>query len=118
MIQTCNFWRFKHTPDDPRLVSIVLYAPEWFKGRAYPALAPRRDMLHMDEAPYRVEYQKILNGLDPAKVAEDLGPDAIMLCWEAPGKFCHRRLVADWLEEHLGRRVPEAGVDERQGILF
>ena len=30
-----------------------------------------------------------------------------MLCWEPPGKFCHRRLVAKWLEEHLGVDVPE-----------
>jgi hypothetical protein len=30
-----------------------------------------------------------------------------MLCWEAPGEFCHRRLVAEWLEGELGIQVPE-----------
>jgi hypothetical protein len=30
-----------------------------------------------------------------------------LLCWEAPGKFCHRRLVAAWLEDALGIDVPE-----------
>jgi uncharacterized protein (DUF488 family) len=64
-------------------------------------------MLKLDEATYQVEYQKILDNLDPRQVFDDLGEDAILLCWEAPGKFCHRRLVAAWLEKHLGRSVPE-----------
>jgi hypothetical protein len=108
MMQTSNFWHFTGEPDDPRLVSIALWAPGWYKGRRrYPALAPRRNMLKLDEATYRVEYRKILDKLDPQEVFEDLGENAIMLCWEPPGKFCHRRLVAEWLEENLGVRVPE-----------
>lgn len=92
---------------DPRLVSIALKAPEWFQGRRYPALAPRLDMLPMEEEEYLPEYQAILDRLDPRQVYEDLGEDAILLCWEPPGAFCHRRLVAAWLEEHLGVKVPE-----------
>ena len=61
-------------------------------------LAPRREMLKMDEATYREKYQTILDNLDPWKVYEDLGENSILICWEAPGKFCHRRLVAEWLE--------------------
>jgi len=118
MIQTSNFHHFKHTPDDLRLVSIALYAPQWYKGRSYPVLAPDRDMLKMEESEYRPKYASILARLDPQKVFEDLGEEAILLCWEPPGKFCHRRLVAEWLEEHLGRRVPEVGMDERQKSLF
>jgi uncharacterized protein (DUF488 family) len=64
-------------------------------------------MLKMIEATYREEYQKILDNLAPRQVFDDLGEDAILLCWEAPGKFCHRRLVAAWLEKHLGVTVPE-----------
>jgi hypothetical protein len=26
-----------------------------------------------------------------------LGSDCVLLCWEAPGVRCHRRIVADWL---------------------
>lgn len=118
MIQTSNFYHFKHTPDDQRLVSIALYAPKWYRGRSYPALAPDRDMLKMDESEYRPEYAAILARLDPYKVAEDLGPDAILLCWEDPRLFCHRRLVAEWLEDHLGIKVHEIGFDERQKTLF
>jgi hypothetical protein len=97
--------------------SIALYSPQWSEGRAYPNLAPRREMLYMDEAPYRNEYQKLLAGLDPQKVFDDLGLDAILLCWEAPGKFCHRRLVAEWLEKHQDRQVPEFVVSQEPGLF-
>jgi hypothetical protein len=105
-MHTSSFWRFYHQ-QDPRLVSIALKAPEWFKGRCYPALAPREDMLHIGEADYRREYRKILDRLDTRQVYEDLGEDAILLCWEPAGAFCHRRLAAAWLEKHLGVEVPE-----------
>jgi hypothetical protein len=105
-MHTSSFWRFYHRLDQ-RLVSIALKTPEWFQGQRYPALAPRLDMLHLEEEEYRREYQAILDGLDPRQVYEDLGPDAVLLCWEPPGAFCHRRLVAVWLEQHLGVGVPE-----------
>ncbi|MBM4289839.1 MAG: hypothetical protein FJ135_17150 [Deltaproteobacteria bacterium] len=118
MMHTSNFWHFKDAPDDPRLVSIALWAPGWYKGRRrYPALAPRRSMVKLDEASYRVEFQKILDRLDPRKVLEDLGEDAVLLCWEPPGKFCHRRLVAEWLESHLGIEVPEMVVKQEASLF-
>lgn len=107
MIQTSYFKQPGLYPDAPRLVSIALWAPRGYRGRRYSPLAPRREMFKMGESAYSIEYQKILDNLDPAKVAKDLGPDAIMLCWERPGEFCHRRLVAEWLEKHLGQPVPE-----------
>ena len=105
-MHTSSFWRF-HLIRDLRLVSIALKTPDWFQGRRYPVLAPRRRMLKMGEEEYRRKYQGILDRLDPGQVYEDLGVDAILLCWEPPGASCHRRLVAGWLEEHLGVQVPE-----------
>ena len=29
------------------------------------------------------------------------------MCYEKPGDFCHRHLVADWLESNFGWRVDE-----------
>ncbi len=75
-MHTSSFWRFYHRRD-PRLVSIAVKTPEWFQGRRYPALAPRLDMLAMEEDDYRREYQAILDRLDPRQVYEDLGPEAI-----------------------------------------
>jgi hypothetical protein len=103
---TSSFWRF-YLKKYSRLVSIALKSPEWFRGRRYPALAPREDMLHLGEADYRREYRKILDRLDPRRVYDELGSESILLCWEGAGQFCHRRLVAEWLEERLGVKVPE-----------
>jgi hypothetical protein len=118
-MHTSHFWRFYHE-SDLRLVSIALKSPEWFKGREYPALAPRLDMLPMEEEEYRPEYQAILDRLDPRQVYEDLRPESILLCWEPPGRFCHRRLVAEWLEKALGVQILELpqNYDQRQKDLF
>ncbi len=118
-MHTSSLWRLYHRRD-PRLVSIALKTPAWFQGRRYPDLAPRLDMLAMEEEDYRREYQTILDRLDPKQVYDDLGEDAIMLCWEPAGAFCHRRLVAEWLEERLKVQVPELppNYDERQNTLF
>jgi hypothetical protein len=117
-VKTSNFSSIGRQPDDfKNSVSIALRSPKWYQGRRYPALAPRPKMLKMDEATCRVAYQKILDKLDPRKVFDDLGEDAILLCWEAPGKFCHRRLVAAWLEKHLGLTVPELVVSQEPSLF-
>jgi len=58
------------------------------------------------------EYTKIyigyfLDNLDAAKVYQELGNDAILLCWERPNKFCHRHIVAEWLSKSLNIQVNE-----------
>jgi len=64
------------------------------------------------------EYRKQLDALDAKRVAEDLGPDAILLCWESFNVRCHRRLVAEWLEEKLGIVVPEMDHERAESIPF
>ena len=111
MIQTSYFAK---SAKNPNAVSISLRSPWWYKGRKYPALAPPADLLSMmstgeiDEDQYKLGYyQKVLYKLDPIKVASDLGPDAILLCWEGPNKLCHRHLVAAWLGRRLGVEIKE-----------
>jgi hypothetical protein len=52
-------------------------------------------------------YAKVLSRLDPQEVFEDLGEDAVLLCWEKSGTFCHRRMVADWFKDQLNIQVDE-----------
>ena len=47
----------------------------------------------------------------------DLGENAILLCHEPPGQFCHRRLVAAWLEKFLNIVVPESHYREPKVML-
>ena len=47
-----------------------------------------------------------LSQLDPKKVYEELD-GKILLCYEKETDFCHRFLVASWLEFNLGIEVKE-----------
>ena len=99
-------------------VSIAGKCPVWYKGKEYKKLAPKywffkeykdpSSQFYMDEDYYIQNYQKeVLDKLDAKKVYEELGENAVLLCWEKSDKFCHRHLVAKWLEKELGIKVSE-----------
>jgi hypothetical protein len=76
----------------------------WFKS-----VAPER---------YLALYREILDRLDPNETRDRLigyGDTPVMLCWEgesdchAGRAWCHRHLVAQWLEDRLGVEVHEVG---------
>ena len=68
-----------------------------------------------------------LKELDPYMFLNDLnqkfGNEIILLCHESPGAsinikhFCHRRLIADWLELETGLIIPEISIDENGRII-
>ena len=97
----------------PNAVSIAISSPAFFKGRRYKQLAPNYWFFikykdDHDEKFYIEQYQKeVLDQLDPQKVFDELGEDAILLCWENSKSFCHRRLAANWLETNLKIIIPE-----------
>lgn len=98
---------------DLNWVSIARSA-KYYSGRTYKPLMPTWDLINLeDEAEYEILYRDYLSTLDAQKVYDDLGEDAILLCHEkwddikSGEKFCHRRMVAEWLEEELGIEVPE-----------
>jgi len=98
---------------DKNAVSIAARCPSWFKGREYKKLAPNysffiRYKKDGDEEAYTKSfYREILDMLDAKQVFEELGENAILLCYESAGKFCHRRIVAEWFEKELGIKVEE-----------
>jgi len=93
-------------------VSIAAKAPPGFKGETYPALYPKWSFLGRykedgDEDKYtKAYYDEVLSKLDPEKVYADL-KGKVLLCWERSGSFCHRRIVAEWLERELEVEIPE-----------
>ena len=112
MIYTSNYRIAGRHPD---AVATSQGIPRWFRGRVYKALAPHRWMIKIgangdpkEVARFRaLYYEKILAPLDVRQVLADLGETAILLCWEAPDSYCHRRLVAEWIERETGIVVPE-----------
>jgi len=116
MITTSNFARSSKHAD---AVAISQGVPRWYKGRRYMRLAPPRSLLKAkDPELFDREYRKQLEALDAKQVAADLGPNAILLCWESFNVRCHRRLVAEWLEEKLRIIVPELDHERSESVPF
>ncbi len=114
-------------------VSISRFPPRWWTGHCYPKLAPTAAILRaykydgMTKPEYELAFlQEVLFKLNPKKTYEELlafGESPTLLCFEKPGQFCHRRLVADWLRDELFVYVPEVKLDTTfqegfGGLLF
>ena len=107
MIFTSNFKIAGHLP---QAVAISRGLPQGWRGRVYKALAPSWQLIKIqDPKEYTRRYRiEVLDKLDPQQVLADLGgDDFVMLCWEPPGEFCHRRIVAVWLLKELGIKIEE-----------
>lgn len=73
-------------------------------------------------------YQTRLKNLDPYNLLDTLNQkfenEIILLCHELPNielnkkSFCHRRLLADWLELETGIVIPEVSIDQTGKIKY
>lgn len=109
----------------PRLVTYTPYSEEYekllrikedvFKLKEYIEL--RRKIEDEYIASY---YETRLKDLDVEELLHTLeskfGDDIILLCHEPIEEFCHRRLVADYIELITGVYIPEVAVDS-EGIV-
>ena len=118
MIYTSYFAKLKSLPKNIIPISICGKAPDWYKGLQYKKLAPKYDFFmewkkNHDNDYYIEHFQKeVLDLLDPFDVIceiEDkirdgriiLSPiNFALICYEKPLDFCHRHLVADWLNKN------------------
>ena len=98
----------------PNAVSIAAKCPDWYDGREYKKLAPKYWFFkaykdgEITEDEYRIcFYEEVLDKLDAQVVYDELGENAVILCWEATGKFCHRHIVAEWLGKELNVEITE-----------
>jgi hypothetical protein len=112
---------FTKLPDDHQQIGISRGVPRGMKAgyRRYPALNPGAWFNKVSAGEYLARYNaEILAPLDPKKVADDLmklgaGKVPVLLCFEDPrgcsagSCWCHRHIVAQWLENYLGITVPE-----------
>ncbi len=99
-------------------LSIARFQPKWYDGPRFTMLAPeirlltqyRKGGMSVDE--YEEEYRKDTLARLRARdvydwIVSNYSSSAVLLCYEKPGQFCHRRLVAKWFEKELGVYVPE-----------
>lgn len=117
MIYTSYFAKLKSLPDNIIPISICAKAPDWYKGLQYKKLAPKYDFFmkwkenHDNDYYVKCFNEQVLDKTDVLTVVRDLidltsanesivGKDFCLICYEKPSDFCHRHLVADWLNEH------------------
>lgn len=110
----------------PGAVAISRTVPPGWNGKRYTRLAPPRALVDGFKAGSvsRTMYTEIYNWyLDSLDIREEIGnilalmrgvdtEDVYLLCWEAPGKFCHRRLFAHAAEK-VGVKIIEASIERR-----
>jgi uncharacterized protein (DUF488 family) len=78
-------------------------------------LAPFGLLTIADEDEFTRRYRERLDRYSTDKILGVLAgiarrehtPGVVMLCYEPVGKFCHRRVLAQWIGEKNGQRVPE-----------
>lgn len=110
-------------------ICISRYPPKFFFGQSLSMLAPTGAMLRMTDEQYNAEFDRILARLDPQQVYDKIktlsgGRDVALCCFEKAGDFCHRHIVAEWLNRHLDLGIEEfdyvAGKksEATQGNLF
>jgi len=81
-----------------------------------PELYPSEDILwnykngKMDEMKYTSMYLDQLDKLGIRNILLKIhhyGDDVILLCWEAPDKFCHRHILADYINRNSKLNIKE-----------
>lgn len=96
-------------------ISICAKAPDWYKGLQYKKLAPKYDFFmkwkQNHDNDYYIEHfnKEVLDKLNARDVVLELSEiagfqdrfnDISLICYEKPSDFCHRHLVAHWLNEN------------------
>ena len=105
-------------------IGISGWTPNGYTGKTYKKLAPKYSWWKewhdkkLSEEWYTAKYNEtVLAALNPTVVATEIqsfGKDVVLLCFETPEKFCHRHIVAQWLNEKTGIKVQEYDLLKKQ----
>lgn len=116
-----------------KVIGIALYPPRWFYGISLKQVSPTKSILFakdQTQEEYIRRYKtEVLASQDmgqflKAVEAASGGQDVALCCYEKPGDFCHRHILADWIKEKTGVEIKEYGYVEKkepayiQGSLF
>lgn len=129
MIYTSYFANVKNLPRTIFPIAICGKAPDWWQGASYKKFAPKWPFFSVwketrDNDYYINHFNKeVLNTLDIKEIIRDLEVwsqngkfDIALICYEKPGDFCHRHLVAKWLNS-IGIQCKEWEESDRKNIL-
>lgn len=123
MLYTTYFAKLRSLPENVIPISICAKAPKWYTGIQYKKLAPKYEFFQEWQRTHDNDYyihhfnDEVLAQLDVMRVVNELqvampeevkmkmqapfwwNPDwhIALVCYERPTDFCHRHLVAEWL---------------------
>jgi hypothetical protein len=115
-IQTSNY---AHNGENLDAIGISCSSPKWFMGATFPLLAPEWAMVDsikkglISEKEYTLQYINLIKNrrnqgqLTAAMIYDMLPENSILLCYEPPNEFCHRRVLAEWINIETGIEIPE-----------
>lgn len=101
---------------DKSLVSIANSTPKLnaiLAKKAWPSIVPDWTTIvqpikagQITEEEYAIRYMKQLEQIDVCRLFNwflsiSRGKDVVLLCYETPDKFCHRHILAKWLNEAI-----------------
>ena len=99
-----------------------------FKGKAIPKLAPKRAFWNIwhdnigkipeeENNRYYIEqyYKQVLSKVDIEELLKD-EKDPILLCFQKGQDFCHRHVLAEYIEITYGIKVRDIKIDENLNI--
>lgn len=107
VIYTSYFGNLPNLPKNLTRISIARYSSKFPDIPRYEPLMPSKGLLFKmknglaTEFSYKKSFNSQLYSLDVDKVLSDLSEiagenDIVLLCYELPGQFCHRKLVSEW----------------------
>lgn len=138
MIYTSYFANSRNFPKGAIHIAICRGVPSWYNGLVYQTIAPTQRILQEwhednDERAYKVRFaHDVLRNVEPVRVLNELqlmipyeirekmdcpvwdseDVHIVLLCYEVAEDFCHRHLVADWLNRFFRtEKVKELGIN-------
>jgi uncharacterized protein YeaO (DUF488 family) len=122
MIYTSYFANIDNLPKDAIKISIARYTPDWVKDKIrfrFDAFAPSPKLLsqikngEITKDEYDVQYLDMLNRakFTPQTLRDAIDKmtnktvDIVFLCYEAPGRHCHRHLFAKWFNNYFNEEL-------------
>lgn len=112
MIYTSYFAKLKELEKHNIIpISICGKTPDWYKGLQYKDLAPKYGFFmewkknHDNNYYIQCFNEQVLKNLNVENVIFQLyslarAKDIALICYEKPSDFCHRHLVAEWLNQN------------------